>query len=142
MSNNDTMTIPGSADAEALAGDIERLGERLRQARQSINRVIFGQQAVIDQTLIALLSGGHVLLIWSGLTALDVLVALESAGHRGVVDSHLRIDPEDPPAQSTHPKAEFRLLAGDESRIVSANGPDRLDPLAEPPHGGAGGGGT
>ena len=29
--------------------------------------------------------GGHVLLIGSGLTALDVLVALESAGHRGVV---------------------------------------------------------
>ena len=63
MSNNDTMTVPGSADAEVLASDIERLGERLRQARQSIERVIFGQQAVIDQTLIALLSGGHVLLI-------------------------------------------------------------------------------
>jgi uncharacterized NAD(P)/FAD-binding protein YdhS len=29
--------------------------------------------------------GGHVLLVGSGLTALDVLVALESAGHRGVV---------------------------------------------------------
>lgn len=29
--------------------------------------------------------GGHVLLIGSGLTALDVLVALESAGHRGAV---------------------------------------------------------
>src|SRR5215475_13290167 len=49
VSNNETITAPGSADAEALAGDIER--------------VIFGQQAVIDQTLIALLSGGHVLLI-------------------------------------------------------------------------------
>src|SRR5215475_8049204 len=63
VSNNETITAPGSADAEALAGDIERLGERLRLARQSIERVIFGQQAVIDQTLIALLSGGHVLLI-------------------------------------------------------------------------------
>jgi len=49
--------------AEALASDIEALGERLRHARQSIGRVIFGQQAVIEQTLIALLSGGHVLLI-------------------------------------------------------------------------------
>jgi uncharacterized NAD(P)/FAD-binding protein YdhS len=29
--------------------------------------------------------GGHVLLVGSGLTALDVLVALESSGHRGVV---------------------------------------------------------
>ena len=59
MSTTDTMSTSG----EALAGDIERLGERLRQARQSIGRVIFGQQPVIDQTLIALLSGGHVLLI-------------------------------------------------------------------------------
>jgi len=56
-----TETMPASA--EALAGDIEALGERLRHARQSIGRVIFGQQAVIEQTLIALLSGGHVLLI-------------------------------------------------------------------------------
>jgi len=51
------------ASAEALASDIEALGERLRHARQSIGRVIFGQQQVIEQTLIALLSGGHVLLI-------------------------------------------------------------------------------
>ena len=63
MNNSDVATATGSASAEALASDIERLGERLRQARQSIERVIFGQQAVIDQTLIALLSGGHVLLI-------------------------------------------------------------------------------
>jgi MoxR-like ATPase len=56
-----TETKPVSA--EVLAGDIEALGERLRHARQSIGRVIFGQQAVIEQTLIALLSGGHVLLI-------------------------------------------------------------------------------
>ena len=63
MNNSDVATATGYASAEALAGDIERLGERLRQARQSIERVIFGQQAVIDQTLIALLSGGHVLLI-------------------------------------------------------------------------------
>jgi len=51
------------ASPEALASDIEALGERLRHARQSISRVIFGQQQVIEQTLIALLSGGHVLLI-------------------------------------------------------------------------------
>ena len=59
MSTTDTKP----ASAEALAGEIEALGERLRHARQSISRVIFGQQQVIEQTLIALLSGGHVLLI-------------------------------------------------------------------------------
>ena len=59
MSTTDNKPV----SAEALASEIEALGERLRLARQSIGRVIFGQQAVIDQTLIALLSGGHVLLI-------------------------------------------------------------------------------
>jgi MoxR-like ATPase len=59
VSPTDTVQV----SAEALASDIEALGERLRHARQSIGRVIFGQQAVIEQTLIALLSGGHVLLI-------------------------------------------------------------------------------
>ena len=59
MSTTDTKPV----SAEALASEIEALGERLRHARQSIGRVIFGQQPVIEQTLIALLSGGHVLLI-------------------------------------------------------------------------------
>jgi len=37
--------------------------QRLRQVRQSIGRVIFGQHTTIDQTLITLLAGGHALLI-------------------------------------------------------------------------------
>ncbi len=45
------------------AGDIEALGQRLHQVRRSIGRVIFGQHAVIDETLITLLAGGHALLI-------------------------------------------------------------------------------
>ena len=35
----------------------------MRAARTSIGKVIYGQQDVIDQTLVALLSGGHLLLI-------------------------------------------------------------------------------
>src|SRR4051812_40187837 len=52
-----------SADADALVRDIDRLGERLARVRQSIGRVIFGQQEVIDLALITLLAGGHGLLI-------------------------------------------------------------------------------
>jgi len=43
--------------------EIEALGRRLRAVRDGVGRVIYGQHEVIDQTLIALLSGGHVLLI-------------------------------------------------------------------------------
>jgi MoxR-like ATPase len=58
----DTSTAT-DADALAALADIERLGAQLRAARTAIGKVIYGQQDVIDQTLVALLSGGHVLLI-------------------------------------------------------------------------------
>ena len=58
----DTSTAT-DADARAALADIERLGSQLRAARTAIGQVIYGQQDVIDQTLVALLSGGHLLLI-------------------------------------------------------------------------------
>ncbi|HEX9524928.1 MAG TPA: AAA family ATPase, partial [Reyranella sp.] len=58
----DTSTAT-DADAIAALADIERLGAQLRAALSAIGKVIYGQQDVIDQTLVALLSGGHVLLI-------------------------------------------------------------------------------
>jgi MoxR-like ATPase len=58
----DTSTATDT-DATAALADIERLGGQLRTARAAIGRVIYGQQDVIDQTLVALLSGGHLLLI-------------------------------------------------------------------------------
>ena len=58
----DTSTAT-DADAQAALADIERLGGQLRAARTSIGKVIYGQQDVNDQTLVALLSGGHLLLI-------------------------------------------------------------------------------
>ncbi|WP_421988376.1 AAA family ATPase [Roseococcus sp.] len=51
------------ADAESLIAEIEALGVKLQKARQSIGRVIFGQDEVVDQVLITFLSGGHVLLV-------------------------------------------------------------------------------
>ena len=58
----DTSTAT-DADARSALADIERLGGQLRAARTAIGKVIYGQQDVIDQTLVALLSGGHLLLI-------------------------------------------------------------------------------
>ncbi len=43
--------------------EIAAVGDKLAAARQMVGRVIFGQDAVIDETLIALLAGGHALLI-------------------------------------------------------------------------------
>lgn len=51
------------ADAQDLVKDIEALAEKLGVARTSIGAQIIGQQDVVDLSLIALLSGGHALLM-------------------------------------------------------------------------------
>ena len=73
----DTSTAT-DADALAALADIERLGGQLRAARAAIGKVIYGQQDVIDQTLVALLSGGHVLLI--GVPGLAKTMLVETLG--------------------------------------------------------------
>ncbi len=43
--------------------EIERAGEELARVREEIGRVIFGQERVIEETLVTLLAGGHALLV-------------------------------------------------------------------------------
>ena len=50
-------------DPNALIAEAEALGARLAGVREAIARVIFGQEEVVEQTLITLLSGGHGLLV-------------------------------------------------------------------------------
>src|SRR3990172_8829263 len=67
LSGVDCVSLPPSVPLHGastdLAREIDILGHRLHAVRESIGRVIFGQQQVIDQTIINLLSGGHALLI-------------------------------------------------------------------------------
>src|ERR1700758_5482188 len=53
----------GSVDASTILAATEALAARVVQVRSAIGQVIFGQDDVIDQVLITLLSGGHVLLV-------------------------------------------------------------------------------
>ena len=46
-----------------IAADIDYVSRQIVAARESIGRVIFGQAEVIDETLITLLAGGHLLLL-------------------------------------------------------------------------------
>ena len=46
-----------------LIGQIEALGDKLAEARSSINRRFIGQRNVVDLSLAAMLCGGHALLI-------------------------------------------------------------------------------
>lgn len=48
---------------DSIFEDIEQVGEQLIEVRNGIGQVIFGQEEVIEETLITLLSGGHLLLL-------------------------------------------------------------------------------
>ncbi|MEQ1889974.1 MAG: MoxR family ATPase [Alphaproteobacteria bacterium] len=56
-----------SEPTHTIIPEIEReiglLGDKIARVRESIGRVIIGQNEVIDQTLITILSGGHALLV-------------------------------------------------------------------------------
>ena len=106
--------------AETLAQEIETLGRELKAARQSIHRVIFGQNEVIDQTLITLLAGGHALLI--GVPGLAKTRLVETLGTVfGLEDKRIQCTPDLMPAdilgsevleESDSGKRSFRFISG------------------------------
>ncbi len=50
-------------EAAFLVQEVEKLGGRLAAVRAAIGTAIHGQADVVEQSLIGLLSGGHVLLV-------------------------------------------------------------------------------
>ena len=93
-----TPTLPAGENIDAkLAEQIEGLGHKLSLVRQSIGQVIFGQQEVVDQTLITLLAGGHALLI--GVPGLAKTRLVETLGTVfGMEDKRVQCTPDLMPA--------------------------------------------
>ncbi|MDE2462254.1 MAG: MoxR family ATPase [Alphaproteobacteria bacterium] len=60
---NDVHMIAPDADEAAAVAQAEQAAASLARVRASVAKVIFGQDEVIEQTLITLLAGGHGLLI-------------------------------------------------------------------------------
>ncbi|NCY25629.1 MAG: AAA family ATPase, partial [Alphaproteobacteria bacterium] len=65
-------------EATQWLAEAEELAEKLGRTRAAIGRVIFGQEAVIEQVAITLLSGGHVLLV--GVPGLGKTKLVETLG--------------------------------------------------------------
>ena len=115
----DTSTAT-DADARSALADIERLGSQLRAARTAIGQVIYGQQDVIDQTLVALLSGGHLLLI--GVPGLAKTKLVDTLGTvLGMETKRIQFTPDLMPAdilgsevleESDGGRRSFRFLQG------------------------------
>src|SRR5450631_2247827 len=54
---------PPAPDADRIVADAESAITSIRAARTAIGKVIYGQETVVDRTLITILAGGHGLLI-------------------------------------------------------------------------------
>ncbi len=113
-------TVPLHGASADLARDIETLGHRLLAVRESIGRVIFGQERVVDQTIITLLSGGHALLI--GVPGLAKTRLVETLGNVfGLDDKRVQCTPDLMPAdilgsevleESESGRRSFRFIPG------------------------------
>ncbi|HEY6431382.1 MAG TPA: MoxR family ATPase [Acetobacteraceae bacterium] len=86
-----------SAADHPVLHEVEALGNRIGAVRAAIGRVIFGQQEVVDETLITLLCGGHVLLV--GLPGLGKSRLVETLGVvLGLATKRIQFTPDLMPA--------------------------------------------
>ena len=109
-----------SEAGEVLVREIEAAGERIAVVRNHIGRIIFGQQGVVDETLVTLLAGGHALLI--GVPGLAKTRLVETLGTvLGLDNRRVQFTPDLMPAdilgsevleESESGRRSFRFIAG------------------------------
>jgi MoxR-like ATPase len=114
------MTDLGEHGNSALIDCIDQLGVQIGDARQAIGRIIFGQDQVVDETLITLLSGGHLLLI--GVPGLGKTRLVETLGTVfGLEERRVQFTPDLMPAdilgsevleESELGRRHFRFIQG------------------------------
>lgn len=117
---SDMNTDPYQSGVEAIAARVKRLGGKLQEMRDAVGEVIFGQDHVIELTLITLLSGGHALLI--GVPGLAKTRLVETLGQvLGLKDKRVQFTPDLMPAdiigsevleESDSGRRAFRFIKG------------------------------
>ncbi len=99
---------------------LESLSERMMDVHKEVNALIFGQNRVIEETLVTILSGGHVLLI--GLPGLGKTRLVETLGTvLGLNERRVQFTPDLMPSdiigseildEDDHGKRHFRFVKG------------------------------
>ena len=115
----DSSTLESAPEDRQLA-EIDALGDRMAKVRRQVERVIFGQQHVVDQALITILAGGHGLLI--GVPGLAKTKLVETMGTVfGLEDKRIQCTPDLMPAdiigsevleEDATGKRSFRFIPG------------------------------
>ncbi|MEM8799718.1 MAG: MoxR family ATPase [Pseudomonadota bacterium] len=115
------LDTPTSVDTEGdVVARAEAAIERIAAARREIGHVIYGQEAVIEHALVAILSGGHALLV--GLPGLAKTLLVDTLGTvLGLDDKRVQFTPDLLPAdilgseileEDENGKRHFRFLKG------------------------------
>ncbi len=112
--------LTAAESEDKLIAEVDSLGQRLAEVRAGIGRIIFGQDEVVDETLITLLAGGHALLI--GVPGLAKTRLVETLGEvLGLADKRVQCTPDLMPAdiigsevleESDTGKRSFRFIKG------------------------------
>ncbi|MBX9711226.1 MAG: MoxR family ATPase [Xanthobacteraceae bacterium] len=105
---------------DVIVRSAEQLAGNIRAARQAISTIIFGQERVVDNALVTILSGGHALLI--GVPGLAKTKLVETLGVTlGLDAKRVQFTPDLMPSdilgaevldESTTGKRSFRFIAG------------------------------
>ena len=128
------------ARAEELVLEMERIGEKIRAARISVGNVIFGQEDVVDDSLVTLLSGGHALLV--GVPGLAKTRLVETLGRvLGLSEQRVQFTPDLMPAdiigsevleESDTGRRSFRFIEGPVfSQLLMADEINRASPRTQ-----------
>jgi MoxR-like ATPase len=107
-------------DDDAILNQVDETIERFARVRSEIGRVIFGQEAVVEESLITLLAGGHVLLV--GVPGLAKTRLVETLGVvLGLSQKRVQFTPDLMPAdilgsevleESESGRRSFRFIPG------------------------------
>jgi MoxR-like ATPase len=133
-------TTQDEARAEELVLEMERIGEKIRAARISVGNVIFGQEGVVDDSLVTLLSGGHALLV--GVPGLAKTRLVETLGRvLGLSEQRVQFTPDLMPAdiigsevleESDTGRRSFRFIEGPVfSQLLMADEINRASPRTQ-----------
>jgi MoxR-like ATPase len=93
----DAANITDNPEKPEILDELENISNKFTDVRNNVGRIIFGQQRVVEETLITLLAGGHVLLI--GVPGLAKTRLVETLGTvLGLAERRVQFTPDLMPA--------------------------------------------
>ncbi len=131
---------PSDTNPEIIVDELEVAGKLLARARTAVGSIIVGVDQVVEETLVALLSGGHVLLI--GVPGLGKTKLVETLGQVfGLNERRIQCTPDLMPAdilgsevleESSTGKRSFRFIKGPVfSQLLMADEINRASPRTQ-----------